>query len=67
MRRQPLLKQSAAKKVIDFGQNMAGYVEITISGKRGDVIELSHAEVLDKDGNFYTKNLRLQSRKIHIY
>ena len=46
------------EKVIDFGQNLAGYVEVTVEGNPGDVIEINHAEVLDKDGNFYTKNLR---------
>ena len=46
------------ERVIDFGQNLAGYAEIRIRGRRGDKITLSHAEVLDKDGNFYTANLR---------
>ena len=44
--------------VIDFGQNLAGYVEMRVKGKKGDRVVLSHAEVLDKDGNFYTDNLR---------
>ena len=44
--------------VLDFGQNMAGYVEVSVHGKRGERIVLSHAEVLDKDGNFYTENMR---------
>ncbi len=44
--------------VIDFGQNLAGYVEISVKGKKGDKVVISHAEVLDKDGNFYTANLR---------
>ena len=44
--------------VIDFGQNMTGYVEVKAHGKRGDKIVIHHAEVLDKDGNFYTANLR---------
>lgn len=43
--------------VIDFGQNMAGYVEVRVKGKRGDRIVIHHAEVLDKDGNFYTDNM----------
>ena len=46
------------ERVIDFGQNMVGYVKVTAKGKRGDRITLSHAEILDKDGNFYTENLR---------
>ncbi len=44
--------------VLDFGQNIAGYVEVNIRGKRGERVTLSHAEVLDKDGNFYTENMR---------
>ncbi len=54
------------EKVLDFGQNLAGYVEVKVSGKRGDRIVLSHAEVLDKDGNFYTENLR-SARNINTY
>jgi len=46
------------EKVIDFGQNLVGWVMLTAKGKAGDTITLSHAEVLDKYGNFYTENLR---------
>lgn len=51
------------EKVIDFGQNLAGYVEIKVSGERGSRVRISHAEVLDKDGNFYTDNLRSAKQK----
>lgn len=44
--------------VLDFGQNLAGYVELHIRGKRGDRVVLHHAEVLDRDGNFYCDNYR---------
>lgn len=46
------------EKVIDFGQNISGYVQIDITAKSGDKILMSHAEVLDKDGNFYNENYR---------
>ncbi|MEJ8843967.1 family 78 glycoside hydrolase catalytic domain [Lacibacter sp. H375] len=46
------------EKVIDFGQNLVGWVQVKVKGKAGDTIKLSHAEVLDKNGNFYTENLR---------
>ena len=46
------------ERVIDFGQNMTGYVEIHAKGKKGDRIKIRHAEILDKNGNFYTENLR---------
>jgi alpha-L-rhamnosidase len=44
--------------VADFGQNLVGWVELKAQGKRGDQITLKFAEVLDKQGNFYTDNLR---------
>ena len=44
--------------VIDFGQEITGYVETTVRAKKGEKISLSFAEVLDADGNFYTENYR---------
>ncbi len=52
------------ERVIDFGQNMTGYVELKIKAPRGSRIVLHHAEVLDKDGNFYTDNYRLARNEI---
>ena len=37
--------------VLDFGQNIAGYLEFTVKGKPGQVVKLVCGEVLDKDGN----------------
>ena len=39
--------------VIDFGQEVTGYVEINVEAVKGEQIALSFAEVLDKEGNFY--------------
>lgn len=44
--------------VLDFGQNLVGWVQVKVKGNAGDKITLYHAEVLDKAGNFYTENLR---------
>ena len=44
--------------VLDFGQNLSGWVSFKVKGKKGDTITIYHAEVLDKNGNFYTDNLR---------
>ncbi|MBR6693941.1 MAG: family 78 glycoside hydrolase catalytic domain [Clostridia bacterium] len=44
--------------VIDFGQNMTGYVEIKLNAKAGDRVSLSFGEILDKEGNFYNENYR---------
>jgi alpha-L-rhamnosidase len=46
------------EKVIDFGQNLVGWVQMKVTGKAGDKVVISHAEVIDKAGNFYTENLR---------
>ncbi len=53
--------------VIDFGQNLTGYVSFTIDGKKEDKIVYSHCEVLDKEGNFYTENLRSAKQKVEYY
>ena len=52
------------ERVVDFGQNLAGYVEFDIEAKRGDRIVVSHAEVLDQEGNFYTENYRRAKNKV---
>lgn len=52
------------EKVIDFGQNMVGWVRFNVQGKAGIKIELQHAEVLDKEGNFYIDNLRKAKQTI---
>ena len=41
-----------------------GYVRFRVHGNSGNKAELSHAEVLDRDGNFYTANLRSAKEKI---
>src|SRR5688572_4213203 len=46
------------EKVIDFGQNLVGWVIVKANGNAGDKIIIRHAEVLDKNGNFYIDNLR---------
>ena len=51
--------------VLDFGQNMTGYVELFVNAKAGDCVDLSFAEVMDKDGNFYTENYRGAKAQYH--
>lgn len=51
--------------VIDFGQNLTGYVEISLSAQKGQVVDLSFAEVMDKEGNFYTDNYRSAKSQYH--
>ena len=44
--------------VVDFGQEVTGYVEIALEAKAGDEVQFDHAEVQDKDGNWYNENYR---------
>lgn len=44
--------------VFDFGQNMAGFVEIKLPKLTGEKLVVRHGETLDKEGNFYNENLR---------
>ncbi|SFF89568.1 alpha-L-rhamnosidase [Salegentibacter agarivorans] len=58
-----IIKTPKNEIVLDFGQNLVGFVKVKVNGKKGDTIKLYHAEVLDKDGNFYTANLRGADQK----
>jgi len=53
-----LLMTPKGETVFDMGQNMVGWVRLKVQGKKGDQVTLKFAEVLDKEGNFYTANLR---------
>ena len=46
-------------KVLDFSQNMAGFIHMKVIGaKAGDIVELDCFETLDANGNVYLENLR---------
>ena len=52
-----LLKDYAGNTVIDFGQNIAGYVHMRLyHTKPGQVVHLKHGEALDLEGKFSTAN-----------
>jgi len=64
VRRQEMIKPVACfttpkgEHILDFGQNLTGRVRFNVKGAAGGKVILRHAEVLDRDGNFYTENLR---------
>ena len=55
--------------VIDFGQNIAGYVEFTLTGEKGKTITLIHGETLDENGNFTEENFqdRVRHKESGVY
>ena len=49
----------SGKTVLDFGQNMAGYVEFCLEAKAGQQIKLRFGEMLNSQGEFTQKNIQL--------
>lgn len=58
-----IIRTPNGETVIDYGQNLAGYVEFTVQAHEGDRIVLTHGESLDENGNFTAENF--QDRKRH--
>ena len=52
--------------IMDMGQNMAGWVQLKVKGKKGDQVVLRYAETLQKNGSIYTANLR-DAKSTDIY
>ncbi|WP_310828983.1 family 78 glycoside hydrolase catalytic domain [Paenibacillus pedocola] len=50
--------------VLDMGQNMVGWLKFTVQGERGRTVQLQHAEILDREGNFYRDNIRAAEQLI---
>lgn len=44
--------------IMDFGQNHAGVLHLIVEAEEGTVITVRHAEILDRDGGLFTRNLR---------
>ena len=61
-----IIRTPNGELVIDFGQNLTGYAEVSVQGPRGSRIVIHHAEVLDSNGNFYTANYR-KAKNENVY
>ena len=62
-----ILTTPNGETVIDFGQNLTGWMRFSVEGKKGDVIELQFFEVLDANDNVYTENLRTAKQTVKYY
>lgn len=47
-------------RVLDFGQNLVGYVSIDLEAEEGNRIKMVHGEELDPNGNFTIANFQNQ-------
>lgn len=54
-----LLFTPKGKVVLDFGQNIAGYLSFSVTAEAGREITLRFGELLDKEGEFTQKNIQL--------
>lgn len=57
-----VLTTPTGKTVLDFGQNIAGYVAFNIAGKVGQKIKLRFGELIDKEGEFTQKNIQCERK-----
>ena len=55
-----LIITPSGKKVLDFGQNIAGFVAFSVKGQEGQMLRLRMGEMLDENGEFTQKNIQLQ-------
>ena len=50
--------------VVDFGQEITGWVEFTLEAKAGEEVLFDHAEVLGPDGSWYNENYRSAKSRV---
>lgn len=53
-----LILSPSGKKILDFGQNIAGFPAFRIKGKKGQQVRLLFGEILDEKGEFTQKNMQ---------
>ncbi len=58
-----LITTPSGKKVLDFEQNIAGYVSFSLTARAGQRVFLRFGELLDRDGEFTQKNIQCYSKK----
>ena len=62
--RPTLIKTPTGKTVLDFGQNIAGYISFSLNAKVGQKIFLRFGEMLDENEEFTQKNIQLSRKGI---
>jgi alpha-L-rhamnosidase len=55
-----LITTQSGKKILDFGQNIAGFISFTVKGSKGQKIKIRCGEILDQDGEFTQHNMQVQ-------
>ena len=58
-----IIKTPSGSTVIDFGQNIAGFIAFELEGVKGRKIKLTMGEILDENGEFTQKNMQEKTTK----
>lgn len=58
--------KNTTRTLLDFSQNISGWVRLTVDGKKGDVVTVRHAEVLEPGPNLHTAALRTAKATDHF-
>jgi alpha-L-rhamnosidase len=53
-----LITTPSGKRVLDFGQNIAGFISFSIKGQKGQKVKLRLGEILDEKGEFTQSNIQ---------
>lgn len=57
-----VIKTPSGKTILDFGQNIAGYIAFSLGAKKGQKISLRFGELIDGSGEFTQKNIQCSSK-----
>lgn len=60
---QEVIATPGGAKVLDFGQNIAGYIAFSVNAKKGQKIKLRFGEMFDENGEFTQKNFQCANKK----
>lgn len=60
---QKVITTPGGAKVLDFGQNIAGYISFAVMAKKGQKIKLRFGEMFDENGEFTQKNFQCANKK----
>lgn len=58
-----LITTPSGKSVLDFGQNIAGYIRFSINAEAGQKLHLRFGEMFDEEGEFTQKNIQCATKK----
>ncbi|HRY44481.1 MAG TPA: family 78 glycoside hydrolase catalytic domain [Thermoanaerobaculia bacterium] len=57
-------RSASGAHLVDFGQNLVGFVRVRVRGPAGQEVTLRHGEALDAAGELYTANLRSAAQRV---